>query len=82
MVLYSVLWLLLVAWTVTGNPEAESEQFKEDLVMRPLKDGRISARFSFTTTLGDTSPRNPESLDRDDDCMSTQFLNEEWIGRR
>lgn len=67
MILHRVLCVLLVAWTVYGDPR---ERFEEDLVIRPLKDGRIGARFSFTTTLRDTSPRNPESLGGDDDCMS------------
>ena len=70
MILHRLLCVLLVAWAVYGDPRTESEHFEEDLVIRPLKDGRIGARFSFTTTLGDTSPRNPESLGRDDDCMS------------
>lgn len=72
MILHSVLWVLLAAWTIYGDPGTESEHFEEDLVIHPLKDGRIGARFSFTTTLEDTSPRNPESLSGDDDCMSTR----------
>jgi len=70
MIFYRVLCVLLAAWTIYGDPGTESEHFEEDLVIRPLKDGRIGARFSFTTTLKDVSPRNPESLGGDDDCMS------------
>ena len=70
MILYRVFCVLLVAWTIHADPGRESEHFEEDLVIRPLKDGRIGARFSFTTTLEDISPRNPESLGGDEDCMS------------
>jgi len=68
MIFHLALCVLLAAWTTCADPGAESEHFEEDLVIRPLKDGRIGARFSFTTTLEDTSPRNPESLGGDDEC--------------
>jgi phosphatidylinositol glycan class T len=66
----------LAVWSVYANPRIESEHFEEDLVIRPLKDGRISARFSFTTTLENKSPRNPELLGEDDDCM----YERSWVG--
>jgi len=69
MIFHLALWVLLAAWTTYADPGTESEHFEEDLVIRPLRDGRIAARFSFTTTLEGTSPRNPESLGRDDECM-------------
>ena len=72
MIFHRMLCVLLAAWKVYANTGIESEHFEEDLVIRPLKDGRIGARFSFTTTLENTSPRNPESVGRDDDCMSTR----------
>lgn len=43
------------------------ETFEEDLVIRPLKDGRVASKFSFTTLLRDASPRNPETLGLEDD---------------
>ena len=70
MKLYRAFCVLLAGWAVYADAGTESEHFEEDLVIRPLQDGRIAARFSFTTTLENTSPRNPESLGRDDDCMS------------
>jgi phosphatidylinositol glycan class T len=70
MILHRVLCVLLAAWAICADPGTESEHFEEDLVIRPLKDGRVGARFSFTTTLEDISPRNPESLGGDDDCTS------------
>lgn len=69
MILHRLLCVLLTAWTAYADSKIESEHFEEDLVIRPLKDGRIGARFSFTTTLENASPRNPESLSRDDDSQ-------------
>jgi len=74
MIFHLALCVLLAAWMIYADPGTESEHFEEDLVIRPLKDGRIGARFSFTTTLEDTSPRNPESLSGDDECMSPHPL--------
>ena len=71
MIFPRVLCVLLVAWVAYAEAGIESEHFEEDLVLRPLKDGRIGALFSFTTTLENTSPRNPESLGKDDECMWT-----------
>ena len=72
MIFRSVLCALLTAWVVYADAGIESEHFEEDLVLRPLKDGRIGALFSFTTTLENTSPRNPESLGKDDECTCTR----------
>lgn len=69
MILHRLFCILLVARTVYSDPGVESEHFEEDLVIRPLKDGRVGARFSFTTTLEETSPRNPETLGGDDDSQ-------------
>lgn len=44
------------------------EQFDEELTLRPLSDGKLATRFSFTTLLRDATPRNPETLFDDDDC--------------
>lgn len=44
------------------------EVFQEELVIRPLEDGRVASKFSFTTTLKGVLPRHPETLDTDDDC--------------
>ena len=69
MILYRVLSLFTAALAVYANSKIQSEYFEEDLVIRPLKDGRLATLFSFTTTLENITPRNPESLDGDDDCM-------------
>ncbi|KAL7279582.1 hypothetical protein ACG7TL_005984 [Trametes sanguinea] len=48
---------------------AQGELFDEDLTLRPLRDGRLEARFSFTTLLKGASPRDPESLRQDDEAQ-------------
>lgn len=47
------------------------EQFHEDLIIRPLRDGKVTAKFSFTTELKNAPPRHPESLGFEDDCEFT-----------
>lgn len=75
MIFHRVLCVLLAVYTVYADPGIESEHFEEDLVIRPLKDGRIGARFSFTTTIENTSPRDPESLGKDDECTYRTSLS-------
>ncbi|RPD56728.1 Gpi16 subunit GPI transamidase component [Lentinus tigrinus ALCF2SS1-7] len=48
---------------------AASEQFDEDLTIRPLRDGKLSARFSFSTLLKDATPRDPQQLSSDDEAQ-------------
>ena len=51
------------------------ETFDEELTLRPLRDGKLAARFSFTTLLQGVAPRDPSTLDRDDTCTcSTSVL--------
>ena len=46
--------------------QAFEEYFDESLVLRPLNDGRVATRFSFTSTLGGATPRTLETLDEED----------------
>ena len=52
---------------------AQGEVFEEDLTLRPLRDGKLEARFSFTTLLKGATPRDPQSLEHDDDGMCSQL---------
>ncbi|KAI0312755.1 GPI transamidase component PIG-T [Amylostereum chailletii] len=45
------------------------EEYHEDLSLRPLRDGRLAAKFSFKTLLNGMNPRAPEALDTDDDSQ-------------
>ena len=46
---------------------AQGEQFEEELSLHPLRDGKLAARFSFTTLLKNASPRDPQQLAIDDE---------------
>ncbi|KAI0642850.1 Gpi16 subunit GPI transamidase component [Trametes meyenii] len=58
---YCLLALPLVA--------ASGELFEEDLTLRPLRDGKLEARFSFTTLLKGATPRDPQGLAEDDEAQ-------------
>ena len=47
------------------------EQFDEDLILRPLRDGKLSTTFRFTTLLRGSSPRDPQTLNSDDEGAFT-----------
>lgn len=47
-----------------------NERFDEDLLIRPLRDGRTLARFAFTTLLRGAAPRDPAMLDEEDERES------------
>ncbi|KII90535.1 hypothetical protein PLICRDRAFT_39104 [Plicaturopsis crispa FD-325 SS-3] len=42
------------------------ELFDEELKLRPLRDGKVAARFSFTTNLAGVAPRDPRNLGSED----------------
>ena len=44
----------------------DAEDYAESLTFRPLRDGKLAARFAFTTLLAGVSPRSPNSLVQDD----------------
>lgn len=46
-----------------------SEEFHEELVIRPLQDGKLLSRFSFTTLLKGATPRDPQTLGTEDQGM-------------
>jgi len=48
------------------------ERFDESLTINTLQDGKVASKFTFRTLLKGASPRNPKSLDEEDDC--------EWSG--
>lgn len=59
--------IILATYSALCSASQYHETFEEDLVIRPLKDGRVASKFSFTTLLQDASPRNPETLGLEDD---------------
>ena len=59
-------YCFLLALHIVGT-WAYSEQFDEDLTLRPLRDGKLSARFQFTTLLRGSHPRDPQELHVNDE---------------
>jgi phosphatidylinositol glycan class T len=45
-----------------------AEEYREELTLRPLVDGKLAAHFSFSTLLRSAVPRAPTSLGTDDTC--------------
>ena len=70
--LCSRICLLLALHLATAR--AQHEQFDEDLHLRPLRDGRLLSRFSFTTLLKGTAPRDPQQLSADDEGMCSTCI--------
>lgn len=58
--------LLAFCLGLLAAARAHDEEFREHLHLRHLDDGRVSALFSFTTFLKDTTPRSPQSIGEDD----------------
>lgn len=59
-------YLLFTPSSASALPDRE--QYDEQLTLRPLPDGRLSAHFTFTTLLKGAVPRAPNSLGTDDEC--------------
>jgi hypothetical protein len=53
---------------------AEEEEFREELTLHPLPDGKVAAHFSFSTLLRGAVPRAPSSLGTDDTCAHISYL--------
>ena len=61
----SILFLFLISGI---SVTAAVEEYREDLTLRPLVDGKLAAHFSFSTLLRSAVPRAPTSLGTDDTC--------------
>lgn len=64
------LWLLCLSLVNLSSATQANEVYDEELTLRPLPDGKLSARFAFKTLLKDAAPRAPHSLGSDDFCKS------------
>lgn len=63
------VWVLLV-WLCTPSLALyRGENYREDLRIRPLRDGRVSTTFSFVTVLEGAVPRNPKALGQLDESQ-------------
>lgn len=65
---------LVSLFSQTVQPLQLSETFSETLHIRPLKDGKLSTTFEFTTLLPDASP-SPLDLHGSDQCEANGLCN-------
>ncbi|PFH53295.1 hypothetical protein AMATHDRAFT_137876 [Amanita thiersii Skay4041] len=63
------LLLFLSCFCVFTSASFLNEQFDEKLAIRPLPDGRVAATFVFTTILKDVHPRDPRTLQFNDESQ-------------
>ncbi|EPQ54884.1 Gpi16 subunit, GPI transamidase component [Gloeophyllum trabeum ATCC 11539] len=63
MVHWSTLPATLLLYILGTVAATRPETFKEELTLRPLRDGKVISRFSFSTLLEGGVPRNPEKID-------------------
>jgi phosphatidylinositol glycan class T len=68
---WSLICLSLVKGLV-AVAKKPAEEYREELTLRPLIDGKLAAHFSFSTLLRGAIPRAPSSLGIDDICTSSQ----------
>ena len=71
-IVFAPLLLASAFGTSVLASHSHNEEYHEALTLRPLRDGKLAARFAFTTQLLHTVPRTPESLDEDD--VGTQVI--------
>jgi phosphatidylinositol glycan class T len=61
---------------------AAEEEYREELTLRPLIDGKVSAHFSFSTLLHGAVPRSPSTLGTDDTCTPALLFSQPPPDRR
>ncbi|KAI9436594.1 GPI transamidase component PIG-T [Lactarius indigo] len=60
-------WSIIFFFLSKGfSVTAAAEEYREELTLRPLIDGKLAAHFSFSTLLRSAVPRDPSSLGTDD----------------
>ncbi|KAJ3515829.1 hypothetical protein NLJ89_g1507 [Agrocybe chaxingu] len=66
---YRLIWpatLLHLCLAVLGS---QSELFTEKLTINSLQDGKVASKFTFTALLKGASPRDPKTLDGEDESQ-------------
>ncbi|PPQ66086.1 hypothetical protein CVT24_000200 [Panaeolus cyanescens] len=63
------LWPLTLLHLLTVALAANTETFNERLSLNSLQDGKVAAKFTFTTLLKDGKPRDPRLLEREDESQ-------------
>lgn len=70
-----ILSLILRRYYVSALTAPSRELFDEELSIRPLRDGKVATRFSFTTSIEGTAPRDPETLGGEDEGTTLLLVN-------
>jgi GPI-anchor transamidase subunit T len=70
----SLIFSLLIGAVMAAKGAAAEEEFREELTLHPLPDGKVAAHFSFSTLLRGAVPRAPSSLGTDDICTRISLL--------
>ena len=70
----SLIFSLLIGAVMAVKAAAAEEEFREELTLHPLPDGKLTAHFSFSTLLRGAVPRAPSSLGTDDTCTHISLL--------
>lgn len=63
------VWIFLAHLCTTSFALYRGENYREDLRIQPLRDGRVSTTFSFVTVLESAVPRNPNTLGQLDESQ-------------
>lgn len=66
MLLNELLVLTAAILSQSRLASAFEEYLDERLNIKPLRDGRVAAHFSFTASLKGAVPRSPETLSEED----------------
>jgi phosphatidylinositol glycan class T len=60
------IFFLAFFWACSAS---STEEFEEELSIKPLRDGKVATRFTFKTLLKDTVPRDPQTLGLEDESQ-------------
>ncbi|KAK0460070.1 GPI transamidase component PIG-T [Desarmillaria tabescens] len=63
------LALIAVLCTLVSSRHLENEEFREQVSLQTLQDGRVASTFSFNILLKDGTPREPRTLFFDDESQ-------------
>ncbi|KAG1876300.1 GPI transamidase component PIG-T [Suillus subluteus] len=63
------VWIFLASLCAPSFALYLGENYREDLRIQPLRDGRVSTTFSFVTVLESAVPRNPKALGQLDESQ-------------
>uniref|UniRef100_A0A8H7XKW9 Gpi16 subunit, GPI transamidase component n=1 Tax=Psilocybe cubensis TaxID=181762 RepID=A0A8H7XKW9_PSICU len=63
------LWPLILLNLCIASHGSSFEIFNESLSLKTLQDGKVASKFTFTTLLKDAAPRDPSTLDSQDESQ-------------